>query len=182
MPFSMDMVNADDFGFYEIRSGARWIGAASDINANVADWMTYFRPPYDIPEVDVQVQESVENFEETTFTDASGNTQTGTVEQKVDIFYEVDGDLNKDNKMLLAFVIDAPTDVAFTSTATIVQYVQYRKADNYGGDWRTIACKTSTDDPSASEVINYKGTDKVADWASNSSFSNLLEMDRENYQ
>ena len=83
--------------------------------------------------------------------------------------------------MLLSFELDAPEAVAFTETATIVQYVQYRKAEDFGGDWRTIVCKTKTDDPSASEVRNYKGTSKMAEEAALTSFDALMELDREEY-
>ena len=80
MPFSMDAVDAEDFGFYEIHSGARWIGVDRDINAAVADWTTGFRPPNTIPIVDIQAQESIKRTEETSYTDADGNDTTGQIE------------------------------------------------------------------------------------------------------
>lgn len=153
------------FGYYFMESGVRYIYTDESNTETIVDienayWDAEYRAPEDTPELNIQVQGQHETVNTIQVTENDGTVISGTIKQSMYIGYEIVEDLESDNIMGMFLSLDLPTELAANGTV-IVQSVRYRKEFNFGGDYVTVSCKTVVGDSTKSEVLNYRGQDKI---------------------
>ena len=113
-------------------SGARYIlqdeESATDIDFNFEDqeWVAEYRPPEEVPELNVQVQGQIENQQSISVDQDDGTTISGTIKQSLFIGYEVIEDVESDNVLGFMLTLDVPSGLV-PDGSVVVQSVRYRK-------------------------------------------------------
>ena len=153
------------FGWYFMESGVRYIytdesNTETIVDIETAYWDAEYRAPEATPELNIQVQGQHETVNTIQVTENDGTVIAGTIKQSMFIGYEIVEDLESDNVMGMFLSLDLPTELASNGTV-IVQSVRYRKEFNFGGDYVTVSCKTVVGDANKTEVLNYRGQEKI---------------------
>jgi len=148
--------DAPDFGYYSVIFGARHVAAdGTETDFIKGEDLIEFRPPNaDIAVKEVQIQGSETN-------DATVTVENVDYEITQDFFvgYEITQDFDTPNQMGMMFELDIPSKL-IPERAVIYQYAQYRKTENYAGEWVTVACKNQVGSRDSQEVFNFRGKQK----------------------